>query len=309
MTIWNVLTGNESRSWDVTSVTRVSAFHPHGKILAGGNEDGSIVLWDTTTGQKIRDLAGHSARVRALKFTPNGKALVSSGDDGTIRLWNPEQSRVKDIVPIGPANRPLTFDLDPSGKYLFAAGQFPVIFILRLPEGDKAKAALDPDRAAAEYVLSVGGFVRINDESRDIRAVADLPKVAFRLKLAHLEFANRKPTDTDLASFEGCKHLTFIQLRSGEVGDAGLIHLKDCKRLTNLELYFTKVTDEGLAAFAGCKELSVLILNGCMRVSDDGMKHFTACKELIKLEIPGTKVTQAGLDLFKGCKKLKEIRK
>ena len=85
------------------------------------------------TGQKKRALAGHSAPIRSLKFTPDGKTLVSSGDDGIIRLWNPENVRAREVIPLGPANRSLIFDLDPSGRYVFAAGHTAVIFVLRLP--------------------------------------------------------------------------------------------------------------------------------------------------------------------------------
>jgi WD40 repeat protein len=68
-----------------------------------------------------------------LKFTPDSRTLVSSCHDGTIRLWNPEADRAREMIPLGPANRPLTFDLDASGRYLVAAGSSPVIFVLRLP--------------------------------------------------------------------------------------------------------------------------------------------------------------------------------
>ena len=72
-----------------------------------------------------------------MKFTPDGKALVSSGDDGIIRLWNPENVRAREVIPLGPANHPLIFDLDPSGRYAFVAGHTAVIFVLRLPrDGD-----------------------------------------------------------------------------------------------------------------------------------------------------------------------------
>lgn len=133
MMIWNAVTGNEFSSCGVNSLTVVSAFNPDGKVLATGQADGLIILWDTASGKKLQTLAGHTAQMRNLKFSPDGKTLVSSGDDGTIRLWNPEQPRAREIIPIGPAKRFLTFDLDPSGKYLFAAGSMPVIFILRLP--------------------------------------------------------------------------------------------------------------------------------------------------------------------------------
>jgi hypothetical protein len=61
---------------------------------------------------------------------------VSSSQDGTIRLWNPEAERARGVIQPGPANRPLVFDLDPSGKYLVAGGHSPVIYVLRLPQHD-----------------------------------------------------------------------------------------------------------------------------------------------------------------------------
>jgi serine/threonine protein kinase len=44
----------------------------------------------------------------------------------------------------------------------------------------------DPDRRAAEYVLSIGGVVRVNEEEKDIKAVAELPKEMLRLTWVEL---------------------------------------------------------------------------------------------------------------------------
>ncbi|TDL24956.1 dynein regulator [Rickenella mellea] len=58
-----------------------------GLFAVTGARDKTIKLWDTTTSQLIRNLAGHDNWVRALVFHPNGKFLLSAGDDKMIRVW------------------------------------------------------------------------------------------------------------------------------------------------------------------------------------------------------------------------------
>ncbi|KXN86934.1 Nuclear distribution protein PAC1 [Leucoagaricus sp. SymC.cos] len=59
----------------------------HGLYVASGARDKTIKLWDTQTGQLLRNLHGHDNWVRALAFHPSGKYLLSSADDKTIRVW------------------------------------------------------------------------------------------------------------------------------------------------------------------------------------------------------------------------------
>ena len=63
-------------------------FSPDGAILVSGTNNGTIQLWDVTTGNKITVLDGHTQKVEALKFSPDGKTLVSTAMDGTILLWD-----------------------------------------------------------------------------------------------------------------------------------------------------------------------------------------------------------------------------
>ncbi|MCY4404420.1 MAG: sigma-70 family RNA polymerase sigma factor [Candidatus Poribacteria bacterium] len=68
--------------------------------IAIGSDEGSIELWDTTTGQKISTLRKFGKKVRlpdyltetnhasALKFSPDGKKLATGNLDTTVQLWD-----------------------------------------------------------------------------------------------------------------------------------------------------------------------------------------------------------------------------
>ncbi|TFK30042.1 dynein regulator [Coprinopsis marcescibilis] len=64
-----------------------------GLFVASGARDKTIKIWDTQTGQIIRNLAGHDNWVRALAFHPCGKYLLSSSDDKTVRVWELKTGR------------------------------------------------------------------------------------------------------------------------------------------------------------------------------------------------------------------------
>ncbi|MDA0917725.1 MAG: protein kinase [Planctomycetota bacterium] len=64
------------------------SFSPDGKLLASGENNGRVILWDVLSGEKIRELSGHSIRVKAVVFSPDGKRLASSSSDGTARVWD-----------------------------------------------------------------------------------------------------------------------------------------------------------------------------------------------------------------------------
>lgn len=68
---------------DILSCTASS----DGNILANGNEDGSLDIWQRG-GKKIGTLQGHRHAVEALALDEKGKRLVSGSRDRTVKLWN-----------------------------------------------------------------------------------------------------------------------------------------------------------------------------------------------------------------------------
>ncbi|WP_439630328.1 hypothetical protein [Gemmata sp.] len=181
-----------------------------------------------------------------------------------------------------------------------------------------ATAAADPDRTAAEWVIAQRGFVRINGVAKDIKAVADLPKERFALKvvmldnttvadadlanfrqfsLTHLGLSNTTVTDAGLAQLKGLGRLESLNIHATAVTDAGLVHLKGCAGLTDLAIGSTRVTGSGLVHLKELKDLSFLVLTG-LSLTDSDLAHLKELKGLTRLGLWGTGVTPKGLAEF-----------
>lgn len=57
-------------------------------ILATGDADGNILLWQVADGKQRLACQRQTGWVRSLTFSPDGTTLASSSDDQTVRLWN-----------------------------------------------------------------------------------------------------------------------------------------------------------------------------------------------------------------------------
>jgi WD40 repeat protein len=64
------------------------AFSPDGQTIASASYDGTVRLWNATTGEERQKLEGHDSGVRAVAFSPGGQTIASASEDGTVRLWN-----------------------------------------------------------------------------------------------------------------------------------------------------------------------------------------------------------------------------
>lgn len=67
------------------------AFSPDSRFLASGSWDQTILLWNISTGKKIKMFKGY-ADLTAITFSPNGK-LIASGQGEIIRVWNLESEK------------------------------------------------------------------------------------------------------------------------------------------------------------------------------------------------------------------------
>ena len=135
--------------------------------------------------------------------------------------------------------------------------------LARVPSGVPSPEAKTPsentDCKVAEWVLSIGGAIKINEKQTEIKAAVDLPKEAFALSLVYLG-NNDKVNDADLARFKNCDNLTWLDLSGTKVSAAGLSHLKDSRKLTAIVLDRTQLGDSAVASLKDIKNLTQLYL-------------------------------------------------
>jgi WD40 repeat protein/serine/threonine protein kinase len=85
----------DTRSW-VSAVK----FSPDGKLIAVGDRDGLIRLWETSRWQEVASYSGHSMGVINLAFSPDGARLASIGMDDTLIQWEIDSGKMTQPIPI-----------------------------------------------------------------------------------------------------------------------------------------------------------------------------------------------------------------
>ena len=100
---------------------RSVAFSPNGEILASGNENGAVYLWDVMTRRyKAKPLPrATQIGINSVIFSPDGRTLAS-GSNEIIRLWDVVTGENKQTIKDTPSVSSVAFS--PDGKTLASVG-------------------------------------------------------------------------------------------------------------------------------------------------------------------------------------------
>ncbi|USP76690.1 uncharacterized protein yc1106_03964 [Curvularia clavata] len=110
--VLNVQTGKVMRTVESYGKAK-AALSPNGNILASVSREGTVKLWDATTGAMLQVLNDNGGGVTQLIFSPDGTVLASASYDNTLRLWEVHTGEpLQTCVGYSPFRETLVFSSD-----------------------------------------------------------------------------------------------------------------------------------------------------------------------------------------------------
>jgi WD40 repeat protein len=93
---------------------------PDGQRLATASYDGTVKLWDASSGKELLTLRGHTDVLVAVAFSPDGQCLASASGDKTVKLWGARSG--KELLTLhGHTDMVVAVAFSPDGQCLASA--------------------------------------------------------------------------------------------------------------------------------------------------------------------------------------------
>ncbi|MHC5599419.1 MAG: WD40 domain-containing protein [Nostoc sp.] len=97
------------------------AYSSDGKLLAVGDDNGIVRLWEIASKKELWIRQEHTSRVNSVVFSPDCQTLVSASNDKTIKIWNSSTGKCRTSL-LGHTHRVRAVTFSPDGNILASAG-------------------------------------------------------------------------------------------------------------------------------------------------------------------------------------------
>jgi WD40 repeat protein/transcriptional regulator with XRE-family HTH domain len=111
------------------------AFSPDGKVLATGDTNGEVRLYQVSDGRQLLSLKGHTAWIWSVTFSPDGHLIASGSDDQRVKIWDTNTGACfKTLEGHMSAVRSVAFSSD--GQILASASEDRTVRLWNVDKGD-----------------------------------------------------------------------------------------------------------------------------------------------------------------------------
>jgi WD40 repeat protein/DNA-binding winged helix-turn-helix (wHTH) protein len=166
-------------------------FLPGTDRIVSAGDDGTVRIWEASTGAQVAIAEGHRGPVQSLSCSSDGRSIVSGGRDGSVRVWNAATGALSMLLEgeFDDLFGVKSVAFSPCGQRIAAAG-FPAVWIWDVTTGkpvttpprtfDRVEAACSPDGRW----LAVGrhdGMIRVSsvaDESERLAVQTHTERVS-----------------------------------------------------------------------------------------------------------------------------------
>jgi hypothetical protein len=170
--LWEAASGQKLRTFQGHSGPVFSvAFSPDGKWLATatGSEttytgrlavprfgEGTAVLWEASSGQRLRTFQGHSGPVFSVAFSPDGKWLATGSEDNTAVLWEAASGQKLRTFQ-GHSGPVFSVAFSPDGKWLATGSYDKTALLWEVSSGQKLRTLQGHTDAVFSVAFSPDG--------------------------------------------------------------------------------------------------------------------------------------------------------
>ncbi|TDG41547.1 hypothetical protein AWZ03_012033 [Drosophila navojoa] len=99
-------------------------FRQDGRLLAAGDEEGHVKIFDTTSRNILRLFKGHKAPVHRAFFTADKLQLASFADDKSVRLWDVTNEKVVQTYEDAHSDYIRAGAMHPQASHMFISGGY-----------------------------------------------------------------------------------------------------------------------------------------------------------------------------------------